>query len=204
MVFVKQMTPVERAKALGLLSAGFTQREVALECNRSRAAISKLAKKAREVGFEKALKVLPGRGRKTLATLGDIRKMIRLVQQRPFLSSKEVKRLMGPRGEKFSVRRVQELLNKAGYKSRHAARKPMLTERMKAQRMEFATSHLHWTKEEWSKVSFTNESTFRLVRGGIKFIRRARGGNRSDQWYCRKTVKHSVSIMVWGMFDGPG
>ena len=44
------MTPIEWSKALGLLYTGLTQEEVFLECSRSRAAITKLAKKAREMG----------------------------------------------------------------------------------------------------------------------------------------------------------
>ena len=55
---------------------------------------------------------------------------------------------------------MRGVLFKAGLKARHAARKPMLTDRMKAQRMEFATSHLHWTPEVCSKVSFADESTY--------------------------------------------
>ena len=47
---------------------------------------------------------------------------------------------------------------KAGYKSRHAARKPLLTERIKFLRMEFTTSPLNW-----SQVMFQTELTFRLV-----------------------------------------
>ena len=45
------------------------------------------------------------------------------------------------------MRRIREILQKAGYKSRHAARKPLLIERMKFQRIEFATTHLHWTPD---------------------------------------------------------
>ena len=33
-------------------------------------------------------------------------------------------------------------------------------------------------------------------------MRRGKGANRFDQKSCRPTVKHSASIMVWGMFDG--
>ena len=73
---------------------------------------------------------------------------------------------------------------------------------MKAARMEFTTSHLHWTPEDWCKVSYTDESTFRLVRGGTCYVRRGKGANRSEQKFYRPTVKHSASIMIWGMFDG--
>lgn len=86
-----------------------------------------------------------------------------MVQQRPFISAKTIKRLLGEEGEKFSVRRIQEILQKVWYNSRYTARNPLLTERMKMQRMDFATSHLHWMSEMWFKVMFPDESTFRLV-----------------------------------------
>ena len=38
-----------------------------------------------------------------------------------------------------------------------------LSKRIKLQRLEFNTSHLHWM---WSKVMFIDKLTFRLVRGG--------------------------------------
>ena len=187
---------------MGYLKAGWTISQVAKELGRDKSAISRLAKKAREMGEEKAMVRSPGCGRKNLASLGDIRKILRMVQKRPFITAKSIKRLLGEDGDKFSVRRIREILQNAGYKSRHAARKPLLTERMKMQRMEFATSHLHWTAEMWGKVMFTDESTFRLVRGGIKRVRRPPGSNRFDQKFCVKTVKHSGSIMVWAGFDG--
>ena len=73
---------------------------------------------------------------------------------------------------------------------------------MKAARMEFTTSHLHWTPEDCCKVSYTDKSTFRLVRRGTCYVRRGKGANRSEQKFYRPTVKHSASIMIWGMFDG--
>ena len=41
-----------------------------------------------------------------------------------------------------------------------------LSKRMKLQRLEFNTSHLHWRFDMWSKVMFIDKLTFRLVRGG--------------------------------------
>lgn len=64
---------------------------------------------------------------------------------------------------------------------------------MKTARLEFAISYLHWTPEDWTKVSFTNKSTVRLVRVGTKFIRRGQG-DRYDTKFCRKTVKHSARV----------
>ena len=200
---VRKMTMVERAQVLGLLKAGMTHREVALETGRALSSISQLRKKARELGDQEALKTIQeGRGRPKLATPEDVRRITAMLDRNPWLSGKAVKRKLGLDGVKFSVRRIQETLFKNGLKSRHAARKPLLTERMKAARMEFATSHMDWTADQWEKVSYTDESTFRLFRGGIKYVRRRAGSDRFDQKFTRKTVKHPGSVMAWGMFDG--
>ena len=55
---------------------------------------------------------------------------------------------------------------------------------------------------DWRKVMFSDESTFRLVRGGYKLVRRPQGVSRYDSKYTIKTVKHPESVMVWGAFSG--
>ena len=50
---------------------------------------------------------------------------------------------------------------------------------------------------DWRKVMFSDESTFRLVRGGYKLVRRPQGVSRYDSKYTIKTVKHPDSMMVW-------
>ena len=158
--------------------------------------IHQLKLKSEREESAKAVRNSPGQGRKCLASLGDVRKMIKLVKQSPFITAKKVKET------KFTPRYIRKVLQHAVYSAKHAAKKPMLNEKMMQQRMEFTTSHLHWTAAEWRKVSFTDESTFRLVRGGTSYVRRGPNSNRFEQRFCRKTVKHSASIMIWGMFDG--
>ena len=78
---VKQMTKIQRAKALGFLQAGWNITEVAEKVGRNKSVISRLAKKARDMGEERAMVRKPGGGRRNLATLSDIKKIIRIVQK---------------------------------------------------------------------------------------------------------------------------
>ena len=55
---------------------------------------------------------------------------------------------------------------------------------------------------DWRKVMFSDESTFRLVRGWYKLVRMPSGVSTYDSRYIIKTVKHSKSVMVWGAFSG--
>ena len=54
---------------------------------------------------------------------------------------------------------------------------------------------------EWRKVMFSDESTFRLVRGVPKMVRRPSTASWFDPKFTDKTVKHPVSVMVWDAFN---
>ena len=123
----KKMTAIDRAQALGYLKAGHSQSQVDRMVGRARQTISDLAKKARELGEKEALVNKKGRGRKSLATPADIRKALKIIEDDGFRTAKVVKAKMGAQGEKFSVRRVRELLQRAGYGAKQVAKKPMLT-----------------------------------------------------------------------------
>ena len=60
--------------------------------------ISKLANKLTDWEKKEGLVVV--------ASLFDIKKIIRLLHKRPFITAKSTKRLLGEEGEKFSVRRI--------------------------------------------------------------------------------------------------
>ena len=112
-----------------------------------------------------ACKNKPGAGRPPIVMLGDVARVLKIIKKYPFFSAVRVKRLLGDMVAHLSVRMIQKVCVKAGYRAHQAARKPMLNERMRLARVAFAVSHLHWTPEEWTKVMFSDESTFRLVRG---------------------------------------
>ena len=154
------MTPIERGKALGMLSAGLAISEVARRMGRAKSSIHELKVRKERSGSVRACQTSPGCGRHNIARLGEVKKIVRMVKASPFMSAKKIKEKLGDRGRKFSPRMIRHILQKAGYSAKHAAKKPLLTDRM-----EFATSYLLWTPEDWCKVSFTDESTFRLVRG---------------------------------------
>lgn len=79
---------------------------------------------------------------------------------------------------------------------------PLLTAAMKKKRFGFCNKYKDWISEQWKKVMFSDESTFRLVRGGSKTVRRPSTASRYDPKYTVKTVKHPDSVMVWGAFSG--
>ena len=103
--------------------------------------------------------------------------------------------------ENVAVRTIQHRLQKGlGLPSRKAAKKPLLTEQMKKQRIAFAKKYIHWMPAQWKRVIFSDESNFRVFQVGSPMVQCPHASNRSDPRFIVPTVKHPDSIMVWSFF----
>jgi hypothetical protein len=111
-------------------------------------------------------------------------------------------------------KRIPALADKAEHSVQHAlqkylkmpshvmAMKPLLTlSKMIVKRLKFAKKYAQWTAEDWSKVMYSDESTFCCMKNIRKKVRRPSVSNRFDTKYTAKTVKHPASVMVWGCFS---
>ena len=82
---------------------------------------------------------------------------------------------------------------------RVAARKPLLSPRNVKKRLAYANKHVKWTKKQWTKVLFTDESKFELFGSKRRVFVRRLPGERFKKECLTPTVKHGGgSIMVWG------
>ncbi len=89
--------------------------------------------------------------------------------------------------------------------SQKMAKKPLLTWRMKDQRLAIAMKYQDWGFEEWKKVMFSDESHFELQFDEMfSWCRRPVGSERFDPRFTQKTVKHPIKVMVWGCFSWKG
>jgi len=91
-------------------------------------------------------------GKKKLTTSADERAMMRVISKNPTAKAKDVKSALQAAGTRLSLRTTQRRLKELGCKSVKARRVPVLTARMKKQRLEWARSHRPWTAEDWEKV----------------------------------------------------
>ena len=53
---------------------------------------------------------------------------------------------------------IRNILSKNGIKDYKSARKPLLTNIHKENRLRFATYYLEWTREDWRRIYSSNES----------------------------------------------
>ena len=85
-----------------------------------------------------------------------------------------------------------------------ARKKPLLTEKQRKRRLEWARAHVKWPVEKWRKVLFSDESTFTVNNhAGNNYVRRR--PNEEYRPYCiSPTIKYPQSIMVWSCMTAHG
>ena len=64
----------------------------------------------------------------------------------------------------MSTSTIRGRLRAAGMTSRRPYRGPILTHRRRQLRLEYARTHVRWSRDMWNSVLFTSESRFCLDR----------------------------------------
>ena len=190
----------QRGMIWGLSLAGVPQKEIAERVGCGLCTVQRMVARCKAEGFEEGLKTKKNCGRKTIVTEEMLAALRRFVKDHPFSTAVEVKRKVRE-VRHLSVRRIREAFQiKLKMPIRRAAPKPLLNKRMVAKRLQFCHDHLHWTADDWNKIMFSDESMFVLLRSRMKLVRRP-VKERFNPKFCSPTVKHSPSVMVWGVFS---
>lgn len=109
-------------------------------------------------------------------------------------------------GKKISNRTVSRRLDSFGLVARRPRKKPSLTSKMKAARLQFAKTHQNWTENDWKAVIFTDESKCNLNSSdGIQYVRGMRGEDLKRECVLTRN-KFPLSFVIWGciLFFGQG
>jgi len=145
-------------------------------------------------------------GRKKLLTDRDRRKIVSLVRGGKPLSARKVVAVMrNDHGVVCSERTVRRSLVMSGFRAKKKVKKPQISKKNIKERLDFATSHEHWTFDDWSKVIWSDESKInRIGSDGCKWCWVSPNEKLSDRTVS-PTVKHGGgSVMVWGCFTTLG
>ena len=97
---------------------------------------------------------------------------------------------------------VRRILVRNGLKSRTAMQKYTISPNNIKKRMKFASDHKFWSKEDWMKVCFSDESRFELCSSG-KVKLRMRVGEKL-KLALPKEMMGGGSVMVWGLITPTG
>lgn len=143
-----------RIGMIALYRQGISQRRIAKITGRALSTVNRVFKACKTEG---RLSDLPHGSRPRSTTAEQDLLIIAAAVDNPFLTAQQIKTELGLN---IDVQAVRQRLHEAGLHSRTAARKPLLSDRHKATRLQFAQSHKDWSVEDWGQVMFTDESTF--------------------------------------------
>ena len=196
---VHQVTPRKRAGIIALSKTGMKYKDIAAEYGISKAGVGHIVKRFKDTG---SADVKKRSGRPKVTTPADDRLIKRCVRVNPFISCKEIKQEL-PFLRCHSRTVSRRLSDKFGLRSRHAAKKPLLTVIQRKKRLNFCAKYKNWTPAMWSKVTFSDESTFEQF-GSYRHRVRRPIDSRYDPRYTIPTMKHPQKQMIWGCFSAFG
>jgi transposase len=113
----------------------------------------------------------------------------------PEATSQEISSVLNTMGITASATTVRRRLSSLGIIYGRPISKPLLSKKQRSERLKFANRN---KSRDWTKVLFTDESTFQLHANSEKFWMR-----RRNRLIVRK-VKHPKKIHVWGSFSYTG
>lgn len=205
----KYLTDYEKGKIQGMKDCGIGVTQIALTMKRNIRTIMRLLKKARDLSPGHCPAVKPKTGRPRKVNAHGLLVMKKAFQKSP---RKTLKHLKLDHPQLFGDVKVRTLnlacTRDLNMRARVAKKKPLLTATHKRKRLEFARKYRNWKTEQWKKVLWSDESTFRVNSESQKKVRRPvykKGqalGNPYEEKYLQATVKHPPGTMVWGCFSG--
>lgn len=190
-----ELTPKKRSILLHLIDSGNTQASVAKYLKVNQSTVSRTVSHARRGLYAPSLvsRQRSGRPQKISPLLS--RKIKKMVEDDPFVSSVKITQQLKTKTTARCVRmHIQKKLNLKAYSP---AKKPLLSHKNLADRMEFCTKYRSWTPQQWKSVMFSDEC--KIVQFGCtrQYVRRPTG-ERYRRKFTTPSVKNPISVMIWG------
>ena len=120
-----------------------------------------------------------------------------LVRADPFLSAKQIKQIL-QLGCCESV--IRNRLIKMGLPSFWTVPKPYISPKNERWRYKWALEHKDWSKYQWRRVLFSDESKFYLYYRQKRRVRRYKR-EKFHPRFTRATIKSDKSIQIWSCLN---
>jgi transposase len=199
----KAVTVVEKVKIMTLWREKVSTRGIVDRTGVPLRTVERVIKQFRDAPEDELPLRKSGSGRPKKTPMGTSKALRRSVMVNPCISAKDLKRQLPEYLGGVSIRTIQRRLKvDLQMPCRKAAQKPLINDKMRKKRLQFARKYKAWTKEQWGQVMFSDESTFRTLRVVSRTIRRPKGSYRYSSRYTVKTMKHPAGVMVWACFTG--
>lgn len=122
-------------------------------------------------------------------------------------TGKDVQKYIVGIGKEISYSTCLKLLKSMGFEAKKKQKKPLLSSKHMKQRLNWAKSHEHWTKDDWRRMVFSDETKINIWGSdGIKYYWK-RPDDKLQFHHLDLTLKHGGgSLMMWGCitYNGPG
>ena len=178
----RKLSNLDRARALGQLQAGQSSRRFAMAFNTSRQSIDRIWQRYAASGD---VKDLPRSGRPRATNRAEDRLITNTTLRNRFTNAptttRRIRQQRSAGGIPVSVQTIRNRLHAAGLKSRVLAKKPCLSQRRRAARLQFARNHVRWKRQQWRTVTFSNESRRFCLRHIDGRLASKRGMSRRSQ-----------------------
>jgi transposase len=169
----KHLSEFNKARAIAWWEEGVSQHEVSRRLKVHRRTISRLVTAYQKSNNGSLPQRRSGSGRPKKVTDKMLAKIKKDILSNPFLTARQIKSKNRKLLETISLRTVRRiLLENLSLASRVAARKPILSNRMKHNRIEFAKQYQHWTSKQWGSVLYSDESLFKTSQTTGRLVRR--------------------------------
>jgi ketohexokinase/beta-glucosidase len=96
---------------------------------------------------------------------------------------------------------LRKALQKEGFNRRIARLKPALSDANKLQRLKWAQEHVHWSRQQWDSILWTDESMFHARNTYRTWVTRRPGEEFREDCVAAK-ARGGNSWMIWGCFSG--
>jgi transposase len=198
-----RLTHDQRIQLITLRTEGVSVPALMQRFHISRSAVQRLCKKHREHQLVDDLK---RSGRPKISTAREDRCLRRMCVQDPRqVSSNLTQRWHREYGVHATSRTVRNRLLAVGLRGHVAKKKPLLSMKHRAARLQWALERRNWSEAQWQLCFFTDECPIHLIQCHQRRYIRCGKNQRCLPQHSRPTVQAGGGkIMVWGGFSGVG
>ena len=198
----KSLSKKFREEIIVLHKQGKGYKKIAKALNVPRDTVGSIVRKFKVEG---TVATLPGRGRKRKLSAAATRFLRRQVVKNPRVTAKHLQQDLVAAGTEVSVCTVRRILNTEGFHARTPRRTPLLTQKHKKSRLQYAENHINKPPKFWNYVLWSDETKLELF-GPMdqRYVWR-----KKNEAYAEKNtlprMKHGGgSVMFWGCFAASG